>query len=111
MLFSGPIAAGLQSLTNHSPSPSPIVHAVREAAKKICGSRLGNRKDRVSPVVTRKLANRSNLHNLPELRNVCIFVLAYSGFFTRAQALAVGTSHKMRLFGFFFWYCVSSARK
>ena len=81
MLFSGPIESGLQSLTNQSPSQSPIVHAVRGAAKKICGSRLGNRKDPVSPVMMRKLANRSNLHNLLELWNVCIFVLPYSGFF------------------------------
>ena len=69
MLFSGPIAAGLQSLTNQSPSQSPIAHAEREAAKKICGSRLGNRKARVS-----------NFHNLLELRNACVFVLAYWGF-------------------------------
>ena len=80
MLFSGHIAAGLQSLTNQSPSQSPIAHAVREAAKKICGSRLGNRKARVSQVMMRKLANRSNFHNLLELINVCVFVLAYWGF-------------------------------
>ena len=89
MLFSEPIAAGLQSLTNHSPSQSPIAHAVREAAKKICGSPLGNRKARVSPVMVRKLANRSNFQDLLQLRNVCIFVVAYWGFFRIEEVLHV----------------------
>ena len=47
--------AGLQS-----PTDSPIVHAVREAAKRLKGTRLVIWKDTVSPDMIRKLVNRSN---------------------------------------------------
>ena len=72
-----------------SPTESPIVQTVKEAAKRIDGAPLVHRKDPVSPDMIRQLLIRSNLHNLLELRNVCIFVLAYSGFFRIDEVLHV----------------------
>ena len=70
-----------------SPTESPIVQTVKEAAKRINGAPLVHRKDPVSPDMIRQLLIRSNLHNLLELRNVCIFVLAYSGFYRKIHCL------------------------
>ena len=37
----------------------------------------------------RKLVNNSNFDNLLELRNVCIFILAYAGFFRIQEVLHI----------------------
>ena len=37
----------------------------------------------------RKLVNNSNFENLLELRNVCIFILAYAGFFRIQEILHI----------------------
>lgn len=55
----------------------------------MCGSRLVNRKNPVSPDMNRKLVNRSTLYKLLELRKACSFLLAYSGFFRIKEGLHV----------------------
>ena len=69
-----------------SPKDSPIVQTVKEAAKRIIGASLLHRKVPVSDTI-RQLIICSTLHNPLELRIVCIFVLASSGFFRIDQVL------------------------
>ena len=76
--------AGLPSSTD-----SPIIQAVSRAAKRIMGTRVCNRKEPVSPDMIRKLVEKSNLDNLLELRNVCIFILAFAGFFRIEEVLHI----------------------
>ena len=70
-----------------SPTYSPIIHAVSRAAKRMIGTRVHEKKEPVSPHMIRKLVEKSNLDNLPELRNVCVFILAYVGFFRIEETL------------------------
>ena len=48
-----------------------------------------NRKDPVSLDMFNKLVEGSNLDNLLELRNVCIFILAFAGFFGIEEVLHI----------------------
>ncbi|CAH3107003.1 unnamed protein product, partial [Pocillopora meandrina] len=61
-----------------SPTNSPIIHAIREAAKRLVGTRPVNKKEPISAGMIRKL-----------LRNVCIFILAYAGFFRIQEVLHI----------------------
>ena len=70
-----------------SPTYSPIIPVVSRAAKRIIGTRVHKKKEPVSPHVIRKLVEKSNLDNLLELRNVCVFILAYVGFFRIEEIL------------------------
>ena len=45
----------------------------------------------------RKLVDISNLDNLLELRNVCVFLLAYAGFFRIEEALLRGESRVVQV--------------
>ena len=76
--------AGISSATN-----SPIIHAIREFAKRLAGTRPVNKKEPISAGMIRKLVNNSNFDNLLELRNVCIFILAYVGFFRIQEVLLI----------------------
>ena len=67
--------AGIPSPTDH-----PIIQAVSNATKQLTGTRLFNKKEPVSPDMLEKLVEASNLDNLVELRNVCIFLLAFAVF-------------------------------
>ena len=73
----------------HSPTNSPIVHAISRASKRIIGTRVTNKMEPISPDMIRKLIDISNLDNLLELRNVCIFLLAYAGFFRIEEVLHI----------------------
>ena len=72
-----------------SPTNSPIVHAISRASKRIFGTRVSNKKEPISPEMIRTLVDISNLDNLLELRNVCIFLLAYAGFFRIEEVLHI----------------------
>ena len=72
-----------------SPTNSPIVHAISRASKRIIGTRVTNKKEPISPDMIRKLVDIINLDNLLELRNVCIFLLAYAGFFRIEEVLHI----------------------
>ncbi|CAH3158229.1 unnamed protein product, partial [Porites lobata] len=61
-----------------SPTNSPIIHAIREAAKRLVGTRPVNKKEPISAGMITKL-----------LRNVCIFILAYAGFFRIQEVLHI----------------------
>ena len=72
-----------------SPINSPIVHAISRASKRIIGTQVTNKKELISPDMIRKLVDISNLDNLLELRNVCIFLLAYARFFRIEEVLHI----------------------
>ena len=70
-----------------SPVDIPIIHDISKAAKKMNGARVVNRKQAVTADMIGTLVSASNLSNLLELRNVCIFVLAFAGFFRINEVL------------------------
>ena len=72
-----------------SPTNSSIVRAISRAAKRTIGTRVIYKKEPISPDMIRKLVDISNLDNLLELRNVCIFLLAYAGFFRIEEVLHI----------------------
>ena len=72
-----------------SPTNSPIVHAISRASKRLIGTQVSNKKEPISPDMIRKLVDIPNLDNLLELRNVCIFLLAYAGFFRIEEVLHI----------------------
>ena len=47
-----------------SPTNSPIIHPIREAAKRLVGTRPVNKKEPISAGMIRKLVNNSNFDNL-----------------------------------------------
>ena len=84
---------GIQCAHNLADVPSPtnssIVRAISRAAKRTIGTRVIYKKEPISPDMIRKLVDISNLDNLLELRNVCIFLLAYAGFFRIEEVLHI----------------------
>lgn len=72
-----------------SPTVSPFVHSISRAAKRLIGTRLVNKKEHISPDMITKLVESSNLDNLLELRNACIFLLTFSGFFRIEEVLHI----------------------
>ena len=58
-------------------------------AKRLVGTRLLNKKEPISPDMIRKLVEASNFNNLLGLRNVCIFLLAFAGFFRIEEVLHI----------------------
>ena len=72
-----------------SPTDNPIIHAVSRAAKRLIGIRGVNKKEPVSADMLKRLVEASNLDNLLELRNVCVFLLAFAGFFRIEEVLHI----------------------
>ena len=76
--------AGVESPTTH-----PVVIAVRDAAVRNLGKRKENRKKPITPDHIKSLIECSNLSNLLCLRNVCVFTLAFAGFFRIEEVLNI----------------------
>lgn len=72
-----------------SPVDASIIRDISKAAKKMNGARVVNRKQAVTADMIGTLVSASNLSNLLELRNVCIFVLAFAGFFRINEVLHI----------------------
>ena len=64
-----------------SPTDNTLVAKVREAAKRIIGTDKPNRKDPLSVDILKQVVENSDLSNTLQLRNVCMFILCFSGFF------------------------------
>ena len=62
-------------------SSSPIVSKVRAAAKRIGGTTRPNRKEPLPVEVLKEIVEGADLSNILQLRNVCLYVLSYAGFF------------------------------
>lgn len=64
-----------------SPTSHPTVVAVKEGAVRSASSPANHRKEPLEAEHLRKLAEKTDLHDLLQLRNLVMFVLAFSGFF------------------------------
>lgn len=76
--------AGFDSPTRH-----PVVVAVRDAASRFFGRHRNNRKMPLTAAHLQNLVIHSDLNNLLCLRNVCVFVLAFAGFFRIEEVLNI----------------------
>ena len=54
-----------------SPTDNPLVNRVRHDAKKILGTKRGNRKEPLSVEILKDIIDGSDLSNTLQLRNVC----------------------------------------
>lgn len=61
-----------------SPTEDIIVNMMREGAKRILGTKIINRKEPLTLDHLKQIISKSNLKNLLELRNVCMFSLAFA---------------------------------
>ena len=61
-----------------SPTDNPLVNRVRDAAKRILGTKRGNRKELLSVEILKDIIDGSDLSNTLQLRNVCLYVLCYA---------------------------------
>ena len=59
-----------------SPTDNQLVSRVWEAAKKILGAGRPNRKEPLSLEVLKDIVEGTDLSNILQLRNVCLYVLA-----------------------------------
>ena len=76
-----------------SPTDNQVVSRVREAAKRILGAGRPNRKEPLSVEVLKEIVEGADLSNVLELRNVCLYVLSYAGFFRSEEVLNIRMSH------------------
>ena len=80
-----------------SPVDAPIIHDISKAAKKMNGVHVVNRKQAVTADMIGTFVSASNLSNFLELSNVCIFVLAFEGFFRINEVLHIKYIPRLRL--------------
>ena len=76
-----------------SPTDNQVVSRVREAAKRILGSGRPNRKEPLSVEVLKEIVEGADLSNVLELRNVCLYVLSYAGFFRSEEVFNIRMSN------------------
>ena len=72
-----------------SPTDNQLVSKVWEAAKKVLGTGRPNRKEPLSIEVLKDIVEGADLSYIPQLRNVCLYVLAYAGFFRSEEVLNI----------------------
>ena len=72
-----------------SPVDAPIIRDISKAAKKMNGAHVVSRKQAVTADMIGTLVSASNLSNLLDLRNVCLFLLAFAGFFRINEVLHI----------------------
>lgn len=72
-----------------SPTGNPLVSRVRDAAKSILGTKKGNRKEPLSIEILKDVIDGSDLSNTLQLRNVCLYVLSYAGFFRSSEVTRI----------------------
>ena len=61
------------------PTENPIVSFIREGAKRLLGTAQINRKEPLSSEQLTKMISTANLENTVELRNVCMYAIAFVG--------------------------------
>ena len=76
-----------------SPTDNHLVSRVREAAKRILGTARSNRKEPLTIEVLKQVVEGADLSNILQLRNVCLYVLAYAGFFRSEEVLNIRMNH------------------
>ena len=76
-----------------SPTDNPLVNRVRDAGRRILGTKRGNRKEPLSIEILKDIIAGSDLSNTLQLRNVCLYVLCYAGFFRSEEVTRIRRSH------------------
>ena len=76
-----------------SPTDNPLVNRMRDAAKRILGTKRGKRKEPLSVEILKDVIDGSDLSNTLQLRNVCLYVLCYAGFFRSGEVTSIRRSH------------------
>ena len=76
-----------------TPTDNQLVCRVREAAKRVLGSGRPNRKEPLTIKILKDVVEKADLSNILQLRNVCLFVLAYAGFFRSEEVLNIRMNH------------------
>ena len=64
-----------------SPTDNQVVSGDREVAKRIIGVGRPNRKEPLTVEVLKEIVEGADLSNVLQLKNVCLYVLSYAGFF------------------------------
>ena len=62
---------------------------VREAANRILGVERRNRKEPITSEILKDIVNNADLSNTLQLRNVCLYVLSYAGFFRSEEVVSI----------------------
>ena len=78
-----------------SPTDNQVVSRVREAAKRILGAGRLNRKEPLSVEVLKDIVEGADLSNVLQLRNACLYVLSYAGFFRSEEVLNIRTCQEL----------------
>ena len=76
-----------------SPTANPSVNRVREAAKRLLGAGKSNRKEPLTIKILKDIIDGVDLSNALQLRNVCLYVLSFAGFFRSEEVLRIRRSH------------------
>ncbi len=80
---------GLTSLLVDSPTTHPTVIAVKEGALRLANQPSTNRKEPLDVSHLKLLAADSNLQDLLQLRNLVMFILAFSGFLRSSELCVI----------------------
>ena len=76
-----------------TPTDGQVVSRVRDAAKRVLGPGRPNRKEPLTIEVLKDVVEKADLSNILQLRNVCLYVLAYAGFFRSEEVLHIRMNH------------------
>ena len=76
-----------------SPTDNPLVNRVREAAKRILGAKRCHRKEPLSIEIIKDIISAADLSNTLQLRNICLYVLCYAGFFRSEEVTSIRRNH------------------
>ena len=76
-----------------SPTDNPLVDRVREAAKRILGVKRCHRKEPLSIEIIKDIISAADLSNTLQLRNICLYVLCYAGFFRSEEVTSIRRNH------------------
>ena len=76
-----------------SPTDNPLVNRVREAAKRILGAKRCHRKEPLSIDIIKDIFSAADLSNTLQLRNHCLYVLCYAGFFRSEEVTSIRRNH------------------
>ena len=76
-----------------SPTDNQVVSRVWEAAKRTLGAGRLNRKEPLSVEVLKDIVEGADLSNVLQLRNACLYLLSYAGFFRSEEVLNIRMSH------------------
>ena len=76
-----------------TPTDGQVVSRVRDAAKRVLGPGRPNRKEPLTIEVLKDVIEKADFSNILQLRNVCLYVLAYAGFFRSEEVLHIRMNH------------------